>query len=98
MSTKVENIYISPHIFTVGSVNSKSESYFKKWSSSTIRSLQSYNSRCSDYPRLHFVSHHTCTLCIMLVISGSVFMPFHLFFCVLFSSEGFKNPPVSDIQ
>lgn len=50
-----------PHAFTVRSMNPKPAILY-------IFSLQPYNSRCSEYPRLHFVSHHTCALCIMRVI------------------------------
>lgn len=38
---------------------------------------------------LRFVSHHTWPACIMLAISGLLFMPFHLF-----PSEGFYHPHI----
>lgn len=71
---------------TTGSYITNWVSSFKKWSFSTIFSLQSCNNRCYEYPCLHFVSHHTCAECIMLAISGSVFLSFHLVGQILVSA------------
>lgn len=61
MKQRKRKHFDKPHAFTVRSVNPKPAVLH-------IFSLQPYNSRCSEYPRLHFVSHHTCALCIMRVI------------------------------